>query len=71
MTYRPNEELLFPFVDQWERLLLRMTPDLVDGQAGALWLAEAGPDDPIRTGFPTCPIHGTLLTVHGCQVCTD
>jgi len=73
LDYRPNEELLFPCLDQFCYMISQMTPDMLDQAAIKAWLDESmeTPDDPILCGYPCCPKHQVFLTVFGCHLCND
>lgn len=71
LGYIPNEDILYPFIDAFEKLLLKMTPDDINIEEVNAWIEESSHNDPILNGFPKCPIHDVLLSVHGCQLCTD
>lgn len=71
LDYAPNEELLFPCLEQFDRLLSWMDPAEIRQNILSEWLAAAEASDPVLCGFPTCPRHQTLLTVFGCHVCNN
>lgn len=71
LEYSPNEEMLFPCVAQFEKLLSKMESADIHFEEIDGWVKEASSDDPIFNGFPKCPRHSVLLSIFGCQVCTD
>lgn len=71
LDYAPQEELLFPCLDRFDRFLEQMDAAQIGPSALREWLAESSPSDPVFCGFPKCPKHHTLLTVFGCQICNN
>ena len=71
LDYEPNEELLFPFLDSFGRLIKRVTADEIDDEEIKKWYELSRADDPIYNGFPKCEKHGIFLTCFGCQICND
>lgn len=71
LEYAPNEEMLFPRLDQFARLVSQMEETEVCPDNLEKWLAAASGFDPVACGFPLCPRHHTLLTEFGCQICNN
>ena len=71
LDYVTNEELLFPCLDRFAQLISKIGTDNIKPEALKEWLEAANPSDPVLTGFPKCPRHGTLLSCFGCQICNN
>jgi hypothetical protein len=71
LGYSPREEMIYRCVNTFEKMLLNMAQNDIDIEKINGWLKEKEPNDPINNNFPLCPIHNVLLTIYGCQVCTD
>lgn len=73
LDYQPNEDLLFPCLDQFYKLISDMDLSMFNQEAARKWLHDTMdvPDDPIVCGYPRCPKHPVLLTVFGCHLCNN
>lgn len=71
LEYEPKEEIISRYLDNFERLINRMTVEDIRENALKEWLAEADANDPVRNGFPRCKKHNTFLTCLGCQICNS
>lgn len=71
LQYKPSEEHILRCINEFERLILNINKSDINIDEINEWLTEAEPNDPINNNFPICPVDGVLLTLHGCQVCTD
>ncbi len=69
LDYQPNEELLFPALEKFSKMIEKLTAEDVYPNAIADWVNAAEKDDPILNGFPKCEKHGILLTCFGCIFC--
>lgn len=69
LDWTSSEERLFPALEQFSRMVAQLRACDIQPEALRQWLSASGEDDPIRRGFPVCPIHHTLLTVFGCLLC--
>lgn len=63
------KHLLLPQLDQFAVLISQFQCFDIQPSSFDEWLTQATEQDPVRCGFPLCPIHHTLLTIFGCQVC--
>lgn len=71
LEYEPKEEIISRYLDNFERLINRMTVEDIRENALKEWLAEADANDPVYNGFPRCKKHNTFLTCLGCQICNS
>lgn len=71
LGYEPNEEIISRYLDNFERLINRMTMDDIRENALREWLLQAEANDPVYMGYPRCEKHNTFLTCYGCQVCNS
>ncbi len=73
LDYQPNEELLFPCLDEFYKLISRVDKSMINQKAALEWLNDAAevPDDPVMCGCPCCQKHPVFLTVFGCHLCND
>lgn len=71
LDYPPNEEMLFPVLDEFSFLISKINASDIEEGRLEEWIAEAESDDPILCGFPKCEKHGVLLSCFGCQVCNN
>ena len=73
LGYPPREDWIFQCVDIFKQLIHNMTEDDIDFDEVKQWheYADKESEDPVNQGFPLCPVHNVLLTIFGCQVCTD
>ena len=71
LNYLVNEELLFPRIEQFKNLLLKMTAKDINLAEIKWWLEEPSDNDPLLNRFPKCPKHEVLLSIHGCHVCAN
>lgn len=70
LDYSPNEELLFPCLDQFRFMVSQMTSDMLNRGAIKDWL-----DEPKTTStscrYPRCSKHHVFLTDFGCHLCNN
>ncbi len=71
LGYHPNEDALFPCLDQFAKLISGIDIDKIQPNSLEEWLAEADASDPVMCGFPMCPKHQALLSVFGCHICNN
>ncbi len=72
LDYKPNESLVFTYLDTFKRLLMNFKSEYIDKKAYHSWKEEnKDPRVAIPEGFPKCQKHGTLLYWNGCIVCND
>ena len=71
LDYPPNEELLFPVLDEFSFLTSKINASDIDAGWLEEWIAMTESDDPILCGFPKCEKHGALLSCFGCQLCNN
>lgn len=73
LGYQPNEELLFPCLDQFYRLISIVDTSMLNPTVAQEWLdvAMEVPNDSVVCGYPHCQKHPVFLTVFGCQLCND
>ena len=71
LDYKPNEEVIFDYMDTFRKLIERMTYEDIDEDYLTEWLSGAEANDPVYCGFPKCEKHDAYISVLGCQVCTD
>ena len=69
LACKPDSAQLRPILGWFRKRFVRFQPDDIDPLAKQDWFDDMEDDDPVKTGFPRCPRHGTLLTYLGCQVC--
>lgn len=71
LDYEPNEELLFPCLDRFSKLISALECIDIDPMALHKWLSAADASDPVLSDFPKCSKHGALLSCFGCQICNN
>lgn len=71
LDYIPNENLLFPCLEKFSKLVSEMNIGHIEKASLNEWIKSADKDDPINIGFPYCRKHNTLLTFLGCQICNS
>jgi len=71
LGYNPSEKHIFYCVDYFKNLLNKMTVEDINHDAIVKWETYTLQWDPVLHGFPKCEKHGVLLTIWGCQACTD
>ena len=71
LDYTPNEEFAMSYLDDFQKLIERMTEADIKDEYMTQWLNECEPDQPPKCGFPLCEKHHAYISLFGCQVCMD
>ncbi len=71
LDFVPNEELLFSCTDTFEHLLEGLSLNAINIENTEEWLEQSLKHNTNFQEFLLCPKHKVLLTLFGCQVCTD
>ncbi len=73
LDYQPNEELLFPCLNQFYKIISILETGMLNQTSAQEWLDNSmeTPDDPVVCGYPCCQKHPVFLTIFGCYLCNN
>jgi len=72
LDYKPNVEIIFPFLDTLRKMINVFEYYYINKEAYSSWLKESEDQRfSIPKDFPVCEKHGILLYWHGCIGCNN
>lgn len=71
LDYTPDEDMLFPVLQEFSKMISKLNAECVLPNALGEWISAADKDDPVLCGFPRCEKHGVLRSCFGCHICNN
>ncbi|MCL2252242.1 MAG: hypothetical protein FWC12_10080 [Treponema sp.] len=71
LPFTPNEEMLNRCIFEFKNMISEMKSEDINEKEINEWSKNPKLNDLIKNGFPLCPSHDVLMTIYGCQMCTE
>lgn len=71
LNYNPDEEIIFPVLNNLRDMLKQFENEHIDEKAINEWMEASDKTEPMLNNFPLCKKHKILLTCFGCHACND